>query len=175
MSAGLAHHALGQALLDLGVAHDAERELERAETLRRAPEPRLDHVHSLLVLAGARVARGRLTLAASELEVAREQLDGFSDAGRLGALADEVQARLDRALAGARKIVEPPSPAELAVLRLLATDLSQREIGNELFLSMNTVKTHTRSLYGKLGVRSREAAIRQANAVGLIGHGSSPG
>jgi LuxR family maltose regulon positive regulatory protein len=127
------------------------------------------------VLAGARVARGRLTLAASELEVAREQLDGFSDAGRLGALADEVQARLDRALAGARKIVEPPSPAELAVLRLLATDLSQREIGNELFLSMNTVKTHTRSLYGKLGVRSREAAIRRANAVGLIGHGSSPG
>ena len=60
-------------------------------------------------------------------------------------------------------------------MRLLSTDLSQREIGDELFLSMNTVKTHTRNLYGKLGVSSREAAIRQANAVGLIGDGSSPG
>jgi len=174
-SAGIAHHALGQALLDLGQAHDAERELERAETLRRAPEPRLDHVHSLLVLAQARVARGRLTLAGSELEVAREQLDAFTDAGRLGALADKVEARLSDALAGSEKTAEPPSPAELAVLRLLTTDLSQREIGNELFLSMNTVKTHTRNLYNKLGVSSREAAVRQANTFGLIGSGSSPG
>jgi LuxR family maltose regulon positive regulatory protein len=175
LSAGLAHHALGQALLELGQAHDAERELERAEILRRALEPRLDHVHSLLVLARARIARGRLTLAASELEVAREQLDAFTDVGRLGALADEIEAQLDEARAGAEKTVEPPSPAELAVLRLLATDLSQREIGNELFLSMNTVKTHTRNLYGKLGVRSREAAVHEANAVGLIGDGGSPG
>jgi LuxR family transcriptional regulator, maltose regulon positive regulatory protein len=174
-SAGIAHHALGQSLLELGQAHDAERELERAETLRRAPEPRLDHVHSLLLLVQARVVRGRLTLAASELEVAREQLDSFTDAGRLGALADEVGTRLDQALASSEKTVEPPSPAELAVLRLLATDLSQREIGGELFLSMNTVKTHTRNLYTKLGVSSREAAVRQANAVGLIGSGSSPG
>ena len=74
MSMGIAHHALGQALLDLGRTHDAERELERAETLRRAPEPRLDHVHSLLVLADARVARGRLTLAASELGLAASSL-----------------------------------------------------------------------------------------------------
>lgn len=175
MSMGIAHHALGQALLDLGQAHAAERELERAETLRRAPEPRLDDVHSLLVLAQARVARGRLTLAASELELAREQLDAFTDAGRLGALADEVEARLDDAHAGAGKTVEPPSSAELAVLRLLATDLSQREIADELFLSMNTVKTHTRNLYRKLGVTSREAAVRQANAVGLTRSGDSPG
>jgi LuxR family transcriptional regulator, maltose regulon positive regulatory protein len=174
-SAGIAHHALGQALLELGQAHDAERELERAETLRRAPEPRLDHVHSLLILAQARVARGRLALAASEFDIAREQLDAFTDAGRLGALADEVEARLDEARAGSEKTVEPPSPAELAVLRLLASDLSQREIGNELFLSMNTVKTHARNLYSKLGVSSREAAVRQANAVGLMGNGSSPG
>jgi len=174
MPMGIAHHALGQALLDLGQVQDAERELERAETLRRAPEPRLDHVHSLLVLAQARGARGRLTLAASELAVAREQLDAFTDAGRLGALADQVEARLDRAHAGAGKTVEPPSPAELAVLRLLATDLSQREIGDELFLSMNTVKTHIRNLYSKLGVSSREAAVRQANAVGLTGIGDSP-
>jgi LuxR family maltose regulon positive regulatory protein len=173
--AGLAHHALAEAMFELGRAQDAERELERAEIIRRAPEPRLDHVHSLLVLAQIRVARGRLTLAASELDAAREQLDAFTDVGRLEALAVEVRRQLDEARAGSEKAVEPPTPAELAVLRLLATDLSQREIGSELFLSMNTVKTHSRNLYGKLGVRSRAAAVRQANALGLIGDSDSPG
>ena len=157
MSMGIAHHALGQALLDLGQAQDAERELERAEILRRAPEPRLDHVHSLLVLAQARIARGRLTLAASELEVAREQLDAFADAGWLRAFADAVEAQLKRADAGVGKSVEPPSAAELAVLRLLASDLSQREIGDELFLSMNTVKTHIKTLRA-LASRSRSSS-----------------
>ena len=167
-SAGLAHHALGQALLQLGRPQEAERELERAEILRRAPEPRLDHAHSLLVLAQARIARGRLVLAASELEAARERLDAFVDVGRLGGLLRDVERQLDEAHAGSPKAIEPPTPAELAVLRLLATDLSQREIGSELFLSVNTVKTHARNIYGKLGVSSREDAVRRANALGLI-------
>jgi len=167
-SAGLAHHALGQALLELGRPQEAERELERAEVLRRAPEPRLDHVHSLLVLAQARIARGRLELAASELQGARERLDAFVDTGRLGRLVRDVELQLDEAHAGSPKAIEPPTPAELAVLRLLATDLSQREIGGELFLSMNTVKTHARNIYAKLGVSSREDAVRRANALGLI-------
>jgi len=167
-SAGLAYHALGQASLLLGRPQEAERALERAEVLRRAPEPRLDHAHSLLVLAQARIARGRLVLAAAELEAARERLDAFGDIGRLGDLARDVERRLDEAQAGSPKAIEPPTPAELAVLRLLATDLSQREIGSELYLSMNTVKTHARNIYGKLGVSSREDAVRQANALGLI-------
>jgi LuxR family maltose regulon positive regulatory protein len=174
-SAGIAHHALGQALLQLGRVQEAERELERAEVLRRSPDPRLDHAQTLLVLAQARIARGRLTLAATELAAAREHLDGFADVARLVALADDVQRQLDEARAGSPKAVEPPSPAELAVLRLLATDLTQREIGSELFLSMNTVKTHTRNLYGKLGVSSREEAVHQANVLGLLVSDHSPG
>jgi LuxR family transcriptional regulator, maltose regulon positive regulatory protein len=174
-TAGLAHHALGQALLQLGRVQEAERELDRAEVLRRGPEPRLDHAHSLLVLAQARIARGRLTLAASELEAAREHLDAIGGLTRLAGLAADVERQLEEARAGSPKPVEPPSLAELAVLRLLATDLSQREIGNELFLSMNTVKTHTRKLYGKLGVSTREEAVRRANTLGLIGIADSPG
>jgi len=174
-SAGFAHHALGQALLQLERPQEAERELERAEVLRRARDRRLDHAHTLLVLADARISRGRLTLAATELEAAREHLDAFSGAARLEGLAHEVGRRLDDARADAPKPVEPPTLAELAVLRLLATDLSQREIGSELFLSMNTIKTHTRHLYGKLGVRSREEAVRRASVLGLIGSGNSPG
>jgi LuxR family maltose regulon positive regulatory protein len=174
-SAGIAHHALGQALLQLGRVQEAERELERAEILRRSTNPRLDHAQTLLVLAQARIARGRLTLAATELAAAREHLDRFAGVARLVDLADDVERRLEEARAGSPRTVEPPSPAELAVLRLLATDLTQREIGIELFLSMNTVKTHTRNLYGKLGVGSREDAVRQANALGLLVSADSPG
>jgi LuxR family maltose regulon positive regulatory protein len=174
-SSALAHHALGQALLTLGRAGDAERELERAETLRRAPEPRHDHAHSLLVLAEARIARGRLTLAATELEAAVEQLDTFADVGRLRSLAASVERQLDEGRAGSSRAVEPPTIAELSVLRMLATDLSQREIGSEPFLSLNTVKTHAHNLYGKLGVHSREAAVRQAHTLGLIETDDSPG
>src|SRR6185312_1705124 len=112
--------------------------------------------HTLLVLALARIARGRLTLGETELQAAREQLDAFAPVARLVGLSREVERRLHQARSGSPKQVEPPSPAELGVLRLLASDLSQREIGSELFLSMNTVKTHTRSLYAKLGVSSRD-------------------
>ena len=114
------------------------------------------------------IARGRLALAAAELEAARERLDALGDVGRLGALLLEVEQALDEGQGESPKAVEPPTPAELAVLRLLASDLSQREIGSELFLSMNTVKTHARNIYGKLGVSSREDAVRRANALGLI-------
>ena len=74
--------------------------------------------------------------------------------------------RAPRAIQGAP--VEPPSEAELLVLRLLQTALSQREIGASLYLSVNTVKTHTRELYRKLGVRSRDDAVARAVALHLI-------
>ena len=68
--------------------------------------------------------------------------------------------------------LEEPTEAELNVLRLLSTDLSQREIGARLYLSVNTVKTHTRTLYRKLGVTSREGAVERATALGLLDDGS---
>jgi LuxR family maltose regulon positive regulatory protein len=52
------------------------------------------------------------------------------------------------------------SDAERRILRLLATDLSLRDIGRELYLSTNTVKTHTRAIYRKLGVSSRTDAVK---------------
>jgi LuxR family maltose regulon positive regulatory protein len=67
------------------------------------------------------------------------------------------------------------SPAELVVLDLLTTDLSQRGIGRQLFLSVNTIKTHTRSIYRKLDVASRQDAVVRGEALGLIGAHGSPG
>ena len=68
-----------------------------------------------------------------------------------------------------------PTAAELAVLRCLATGLSRREIGAKLYISLNTVKTHTRELYRKLGATSRADAVAHAEALGLLELTESPG
>lgn len=63
---------------------------------------------------------------------------------------------------------EPLSESETRVLRLLGTDLSKREIGNELYVSVNTVKTHVKHLYAKLDVQTRHQAVERARALGLL-------
>ena len=60
------------------------------------------------------------------------------------------------------------SEGEFRVLRLLASELTQREIGAELYLSLNTVKSHTRSIFRKLGASSREQAVARARELELI-------
>lgn len=61
-----------------------------------------------------------------------------------------------------------PTDAERRVLVLLATDLTLSEIGGELFLSRNTVKTHVWRLYRRLGVRTRAEAVEVARAAGHL-------
>ncbi len=57
---------------------------------------------------------------------------------------------------------------ETRVLRYLPTNLSAQEIADELYLSVNTVKTHQRHVYQKLGARSRTQAVERARALGLL-------
>ena len=64
--------------------------------------------------------------------------------------------------------------SEARVLRYLPTHLGASEIAAELYLSADTVKTHLRHLYRKLGVHSRQEAVQRARAVGLLA-GSSGG
>jgi LuxR family maltose regulon positive regulatory protein len=65
-------------------------------------------------------------------------------------------------------LVEPLSERELEVLQLLAEGLTNQEIGARLFLSLNTVKVHTRNIYGKLDVHNRTQAVAQARALGVL-------
>ena len=67
---------------------------------------------------------------------------------------------------------EPLTESEIRVLRLLTTDLSKREIGNELYVSVNTVKTHVKHLYAKLDVRTRRQAVERARALDLLTYSS---
>jgi LuxR family maltose regulon positive regulatory protein len=66
------------------------------------------------------------------------------------------------------ELVEPLSERELEVLQLIATGLTNPEIAVRLFLSLNTVKVHTRNIYGKLGAHNRTQAVAQARALGIL-------
>jgi LuxR family maltose regulon positive regulatory protein len=65
-------------------------------------------------------------------------------------------------------LTERLTDSEARVLRYLPTHLTAHEIANELFVSVNTVSTHTRHLYAKLGVHSRHEAVDRARALGLL-------
>jgi LuxR family maltose regulon positive regulatory protein len=65
-------------------------------------------------------------------------------------------------------LIEPLSERELEVLRLLAEGLTNKAIGEHLYLALNTVKVHTRNIYGKLGVNNRTQAVVRARELGLL-------
>jgi LuxR family maltose regulon positive regulatory protein len=68
----------------------------------------------------------------------------------------------------AQPLIEPLSQRELKVLQLIAQGLSNREIGERLFLALDTVKGHNRKIFDKLQVQSRTEAIARARELGLL-------
>jgi LuxR family maltose regulon positive regulatory protein len=66
------------------------------------------------------------------------------------------------------KLLEPLSDRELEVLRLLRSELSGPEIAQQLVVSLNTLRTHTKNIFTKLGINNRRAAIRRAEELGLF-------
>jgi LuxR family maltose regulon positive regulatory protein len=148
-------------------------------------------VEILVVLALARHARGNLRAALPPLERALTLAEPegyvrvFVDEGESMAAVLERAARdgiardyVRRLLAafgetedGApakQALVEPLSERELDVLRLLATDLDGPDIARELVVSLNTMRSHTKNIYAKLGVNTRRAAIRKAAELDLL-------
>jgi LuxR family maltose regulon positive regulatory protein len=167
----------------LAVAHELQGSLPEAErhavhSLRLHSDVSVaGEAWALMVLARIRQARGRLPEATESWQRAREVVESMEDPGELPQLIAEVGQKIeDRRLKVALEAPsELPSEAESAVLQLLSTDLTLRQIASELYVSMNTVKTHTRSLYRKLGVSSRQDAVATALALGILGTGDSPG
>ena len=75
---------------------------------------------------------------------------------------------------GPQRLLEPLRDSELRVLRYLPSDLTAPEIAAELHVSTNTVKTHIRSLYAKLGTHRRHEAVERARALGLLAPSARP-
>lgn len=108
---------------------------------------------------------------AALFEEARSVLDRCPDpgvAGRHLARAESRHGRTTARPAPVADLVEQLTDRELAVLRYLPSELSQRDIARELFVSINTVRTHCRAIYRKLGVGDRHAAVNAARDHKLI-------
>jgi LuxR family maltose regulon positive regulatory protein len=156
--------------------HDADaasldRELARAMRAR----PSCTYVLPFLAVRSrlnlARVYRARGDHATAH-HLLREVDDVFHHRPELGVLGDEV-ATVRARLAGDAETVPaagpPLSPAELRLLPYLQTHLTIGEIAERLFVSHNTVRTQVASIYRKLGVSSRSAAVTRATSIGLLG------
>jgi LuxR family maltose regulon positive regulatory protein len=165
---GIAYIALARAEARRGGLAEAERLLEQALQVLGIDSFVVQYAQALLELAGVRHARGDTGGAGALVARARELIGGLVDPGMLPTFL----ARAERALrlpAGRR-----PAPAaalterEVVVLRLLTTRLSQREIAGELYVSVNTVRTHIQGIHRKLGVNSRAETIARARDLGLL-------
>ncbi|MBX5440872.1 MAG: hypothetical protein IRZ32_05015 [Solirubrobacteraceae bacterium] len=165
--AGLVHVAHGAAMTAVGRLDEAAEALGHAAALARTIPGSIAQATVLLFQARLDLARGDRPRARARAASIRRTLDRFPDVGTLPRRVAEIEEALDEAscpaLAGTT-----PTPAELRVLALLPTDASVADIAAVLHLSPNTVRSHVRRLYRRLGVRSREDAVRIAGARGLL-------
>jgi LuxR family maltose regulon positive regulatory protein len=141
------------ALQALGKVDRAMDPLERA--LHLAEPERfvinfLDHGAPMAVLLQEAVKRGIAVAYANKL-LAAFDASGYRDVGKLSP-----------------SLLEPLTGRELEVLRLLATRLSGPEIAEQLVISLSTLRSHTKSIYGKLDVHRRTDAVERAEKLGLI-------
>jgi LuxR family maltose regulon positive regulatory protein len=127
---------------------------------------------SLVNLADAQWVVGDKSASRSNVAKAREiAATGEARPAAIRRL-EALEARIGRgAVTSARvegALLEELTDRELAILRALRGPLSAREIGSEMYLSINTVKGYTKSLYRKLGVVTRADAVRRGHELGLI-------
>jgi len=80
--------------------------------------------------------------------------------------ADPIRNALDSD--SSRPMVEPLSPREIEILKLLSEGLSNKEIADRGFIALQTVKWHTSNIYAKLGVKSRTQAVARARGLGIV-------
>ncbi len=161
--------AMGAVYAAQGRTVAARTELEHALRIRRrwfglTPWPVIDSMIRLALVLDDLGERPEAAVLANE---ARQLLTACPDGAQTQwDRLHRLERRLRRPLPG--MAAEPLTEREVTVLRLLRGTLSLREIGQELYLSLNTVKTHTQAAYRKLGVSSRQDAIARAHEIGVL-------
>ena len=168
-AAGCAHFAAALGALADGRAADAERALHRARTIEPAIDGGAMHAWVLATFARTLAARGRPRAGRAGPGAGPRAPRRVHRPGRGRRAGGTGRGRALTAPGAAAPIVtEALSPAELSVLRHFEGDRTARAIGAELYLSINTVKTHIRAIYRKLGVSTREDALARAQALALL-------
>ncbi len=176
--AGLAaYYGAAMAHIARGIHHErrgrlthAEAEVARGTELARRGDAKFEQVYGLAAHARLKGRLGDHGGATQLLIEAREALAACVDPGVLPGLVarTEQDLRVTTRRTTPMPYTEDLSDRELAVLRLLPTSLTQREIGDRLYVSFNTVKSHTKSIFRKLGVTTRPDAVRRARDIGLF-------
>ncbi|MFO6453675.1 MULTISPECIES: AAA family ATPase [unclassified Aeromicrobium] len=156
--------------LRVGDRAAAHRELDAAVESRHVSTS----ARPLLAVKG-RLAVAKLLWATGDHDGARELLRELHDLARerpdLGVLGAELAEFVVMVEGGARDdaVTTPLTPAELRVLPYLQTHLTIAQIGERLFVSRNTANSEIASIYRKLGVSTRGAAVARATVLGLLG------
>jgi LuxR family maltose regulon positive regulatory protein len=127
-----------------------------------------------IVLARALVALADVGTALALLEDAACVLRDAQDATVLTAWLDEARDEADACSASVTSTLGSLTIAELRILRMLPTHLSFREMGSQLYVSPNTVKTQAQAVYRKLDASSRSEAVARARELGLLGDAATP-
>ena len=170
---GIAYAALGRTLARQGELAEAEAQLERALGPVGIDSMVGQRAFALLLLAPVRQGLGDHPGARALVDQARELIEGFADPGALSALLEQTEQALASPTRRRVEATAPLSERELAVLRLLPSRLANREIGRELYVSVNTVRSHVKAIYRKLEVSTRAEAVAHARELGLL-PGSQP-
>jgi len=153
------------ALRELGQIDQArEVQLRIAAYTRRLPGT-VYRAMALAAMAANDLVEQEPEQARTALAEARAVTDDCPDTGFLGLAIAERERTARRDVGDA---ASPPSPAEMRVLEALQEDGSLREIAERLYLSRDTVKTHVRSIYRRLGVHDRPGAVAEARRRGLL-------
>jgi LuxR family maltose regulon positive regulatory protein len=164
----LASAVAGQLAADAGELEPARERLERAVVLARRGASRPEQIYALCALAPVQATMGDPDAAAATLRTARHVLRDSPSPGMFAHLLEEAERRLRGKPAHAVREVDELSGREMSVLRLLGSELSVAQIGEELYISRNTVKTHVRGIYRKLDADGRAAAVARAKELGLL-------
>jgi LuxR family maltose regulon positive regulatory protein len=145
--------------------------MARSLVLYRRGRAPVETANVLLHLARVHVREGHDAVANDEINEAAMLIRSCPDPGpRIQRLLSQTRGRTPTAARGIPPAtgIQELSEGELRVLRLLASNLTQREIGAELYLSLNTIKSHTRSIFRKLGASTREPPVARARELELI-------
>ena len=166
----LAPIALGRALAERGELEEAQKELERGLSARRklpglSPWPTLI---GLLALARVKAARGDRAGGRAVLDEARTILEAIPDAGMFPELLERQGRKLRARRPQEGQLNGELTEREIDVLGLLGGELSTRQMAQSLYVAPSTVRTQVKSIYRKLGVSSRSAAVEEARARGLL-------
>jgi len=167
----IGHLAAGRLEERRGELETAEHRFSRALALARRGAGALELSAALIALAQVRHSRGDRAGAGALLVDAREIVDNCSDPGDLARSLVVAEGGLRARSRGPRRAIaerDELTDREIAVLRLLAGELSRREIADALYVSLDTVKTHIRGIYRKLGAGTRDDAVAGARRRGLI-------